>query len=214
MGPDLIGLSRFFGAAPPPFRLAGPRVVVRTPEREDFDEWAALRTASRAFLAPFEPSWPSDAVTRAGFRRRLQRYAADWRSDQGYSFLLIRRVDRVLLGGVSLSNVRRGVAETVSLGYWIGERFARQGYMTDGLKLVLAFAFDRLRLHRVEAACLPCNQASHRLLLKSGFREEGYAKEYLSIDGRWQDHLMFGLLASEWALRSEAVRASASETVA
>ena len=210
MGSELLGLTRFFGTAPPPIRLLGPRVVLRTPEREDFDEWAILRTDSRAFLAPFEPSWPNDAVTRTGFRRRLQRYAVDWRSDQGYSFVLARRTDRVLIGGVSLSNVRRGVAETASLGYWIGERFARQGYMTDGLKLALAFAFDRLRLHRVEAACLPHNEASRRLLLKSGFREEGYAKEYLSIDGRWQDHLLFGLLASEWAHRNESARASAT----
>lgn len=211
MASELLGITRFFGATPPPFRLVGPRVALRTPEREDFDEWAALRAESRGFLAPFEPSWPADAVTRAGFRRRLQRYATDWRSDQGYSFLLVRRADRVLLGGISLSNVRRGVAETASLGYWIGERFARQGYMTDGLKLALAFAFDRLRLHRVEAACLPQNQASRRLLLKGGFREEGYAKEYLSIDGRWQDHLLFGLLAGEWAQRGETARAS--ETV-
>jgi [ribosomal protein S5]-alanine N-acetyltransferase len=210
MGSELLGLTRLFGAAPPPFRLLGPRVILRTPEREDFDEWATLRTDSRTFLAPFEPSWPNDAVTRVGFRRRLQRYAIDWRSDQGYSFVLTRRADRALIGGVSLSNVRRGVAETASLGYWIGERFARQGYMTDGLKLALAFAFDRLRLHRVEAACLPHNEASRRLLLKSGFREEGYAKEYLSIDGRWQDHLLFGLLASEWAHRDESAHASAT----
>ena len=211
MGSELLAITRIFGAAPPPFRLVGPRVTLRTPEREDFDEWAVLRAQSRGFLAPFEPSWPNDAVTRAGFRRRLQRYAADWRSDQGYSFLLVRRADRVLLGGISLSNVRRGVAETASLGYWIGERFARQGYMTDGLRLTLAFAFDRLRLHRIEAACLPHNQASRRLLVKCGFREEGYAKEYLSIDGRWQDHLLFGLLASEWTRHSETTRAT--ETV-
>ena len=212
MGPELLGITRFFGAAPPAFRLVGPRVVLRTPEREDFEEWAALRAESRGFLTPFEPSWPADAVTRVGFRRRLQRYAADWRTDQGYSFLLVRRADGVLVGGISVSNVRRGVAETASLGYWIGERFARQGHMTDGLKLALAFAFDRLRLHRVEAACLPHNQASRRLLLKSGFREEGYAKEYLSIDGRWQDHLLFGLLTSEWAQRHDTARTS--ETVA
>ncbi|MDE2230103.1 MAG: GNAT family N-acetyltransferase [Alphaproteobacteria bacterium] len=212
MGSELLGFTRFFGAAPPPFRLVGPRVALRTPEREDFEEWAKLRAESRSFLAPFEPTWPADAVSRAGFRRRLQRYAVDWRSDQGYSFVLVRRADRALLGGISLSNVRRGVAETASLGYWIGERFARHGYMTDGLKLALAFAFERLRLHRIEAACLPNNQASRRLLLKSGFREEGYAKEYLSIDGRWQDHVLFGLVAGEWAPRSEAARAS--ETVA
>jgi len=201
MGADLLGITRLFGAAPPPFRMVGRRVYIRTPEREDFDTWAALRAESRAFLVPFEPTWPSDAVTRSGFRRRLQRYAADWRDDQGYSFLLFRRADRVLLGGLSLSNLRRGVAESASLGYWIGERFARQGFMTEGLGLALAFAFDRLRLHRVEAACLPHNAASRRLLLKSGFREEGFARQYLAIEGRWQDHVLFGLLNDEWTAR-------------
>ena len=198
MGSELLAITRLFGAAPPPFRLVGPRITLRTPEREDFDDWAILRAESRGFLAPFEPSWPSDAVTRAGFRRRLQRYAADWRSDQGYSFLLIRRADRVLLGGISLSNVRRGVAETASLGYWIGERFARQRYMSAALPLVLDFAFDRLRLHRVEAACLPTNVPSRSLLVRTGFQQEGYARDYLLIDGKWQDHLLFAILRKDW----------------
>ena len=113
MGSELLAITRLFGAAPPPFRLVGPRITLRTPEREDFDDWANLRAESRGFLAPFEPSWPSDAVTRAGFRRRLQRYAADWRSDQGYSFLLIRRTDRVLLGGISLSGGRGSLLGTL-----------------------------------------------------------------------------------------------------
>jgi ribosomal-protein-alanine N-acetyltransferase len=195
---EFTGLARLLGAAPPPFRLAGTRAVLRTPEPGDFAAWAALRTESRGFLVPFEPSWPSDALSRAGYRRRLRRYAQDWHGDQGYSFLLFRREDAALLGGVSLSNVRRGVAETASLGYWIGERFARQGYMTEGLRLTLSFAFERLRLYRVEAACLPHNTASRRLLLKSGFREEGYARQYLSIDGKWQDHVLFGLLREDW----------------
>ncbi|HXP13206.1 MAG TPA: GNAT family protein [Stellaceae bacterium] len=192
------GLARLLGSAPPPFRVVGPRTLLRSPERGDFPEWAALRAESKNFLVPFEPSWPSDALSRRGYRRRLRRYAQDWHGDVGYSFLLFRREDNALLGGVSLSNVRRGVAETASLGYWIGERFARQGYMTEGLRLTLGFAFDRLRLYRVEAACLPHNTASRRLLLKSGFSEEGYARKYLSINGAWQDHVLFGLLREDW----------------
>jgi ribosomal-protein-alanine N-acetyltransferase len=198
MASRLLDFARFFGAAPPAFRVAGPRTILRTPEREDVAEWTNLRAESRGFLVPFEPSWPVDAVSRAGFRRRLRRYAFDWRSDQGYSFLLFRREDRALVGGIGLSNVRRGVAESGSLGYWIGERFARRGYMSEGLTLMLAFAFERLKLHRVEAACLPHNAASRGLLTKSGFREEGYAREYLAIDGVFQDHVLFGLLQEEW----------------
>ncbi len=195
---ELLQLPRLFNLQPPPLKLVGERVWLRPPERGDWPEWAELPGESRRFLAPWEPSWPSDALGRAAFRRRIARYAMDWRTDQGYSLFAYRREDDALLGGIGLSNVRRGVAETGSLGYWIGERHARNGYMTEGLQLVLAFAFQRARLHRLEAACLPHNLPSRRLLERSGFREEGHAREYLCIDGRWQDHVLFGLLRVEW----------------
>ncbi|HYM03648.1 MAG TPA: GNAT family protein [Stellaceae bacterium] len=198
MASDLLRLPRLLVGTPPALRLVGERVTLRPPERRDWPEWSALRGASRRFLVPWEPTWTADALTRASFRRRLARYTADWRSDLGYSFFLYRNEDGALVGGIGLSNVRRGVAETASLGYWIGERFARRGYMSGGLKLALAFAFQRLKLHRVEAACLPHNGPSRGLLAKSGFREEGYAREYLCIDGRWQDHVLFAMLRDEW----------------
>ena len=194
---ELPGL-RLLGAVPPAFRLTGRQTLLRAPERRDWQAWAEVRGESRNFLAPWEPSWSADALTRAAFHRRLARYAADWRADLGYSFLLFRLPDEALLGGIGLSNVRRGVAETASLGYWIGERHARQGYMSEGLRLILAFAFQRARLHRIEAACLPHNVPSRRLLTKTSFREEGYARAYLCIDGRWQDHVLFALLREEW----------------
>ena len=194
----MLRFPRLFAAAPPALRLADDRVLLRPPERGDWQQWSELRGESRRFLTPWEPSWSADSLTRTAFRRRLQRYAADWRADQGYSFFLYRLADGALVGGIGLSNIRRGVAETGSLGYWIGERYARRGYMAAGLALTLGFAFGRLKLHRVEAACLPHNGPSRGLLLKTGFREEGYACEYLCIDGRWQDHVLFGMLRDEW----------------
>ena len=193
-----IRLPRLFTLGPPPIRLGGRRVFLRPPERGDWQDWAALRAESRDFLVPWEPSWPADALTRASYRRRLARYAIDWRTDQGYSFFILRHEDGVLVGGIGLSNVRRGVAETGSLGYWVGAAHARRGYMAEALGLVLDFAFLRLKLHRVEAACLPGNEASRGLLAKLGFREEGYAKKYLCIDGKWQDHVLFGMVREEW----------------
>jgi [ribosomal protein S5]-alanine N-acetyltransferase len=199
---DLLRLQRLFGTAPPPFRLAGRRTVLRAPDRLDWRAWVELRHASRTFLTPWEPSWGDDALSRAAFRRRLARYALEWHSDQGYTFLLFRLEDDALVGGISLTNVRRGVAESASVGYWVGEPHARQGYMSEGLTLTLRFAFERLRLHRIEAACLPHNAPSRGLLLKTGFTEEGYAREYLCIDGKWQDHVLFGILAHEWTKRN------------
>ena len=189
---------RLFLGRSEPLRLVGERVFLRPPERGDYESWASLRARSHGFLAPWEPTWPPDALSRSSYRVRLSRYAEDWRTDQGYNFFIFRNEDEALTGGVGLSNVRRGVAETASLGYWIGEPFARQRYMTAALPLVIDFAFTRLRLHRVEAACLPSNVPSRALLLRTGFRQEGYARGYLLIDGKWQDHLLFAILREDW----------------
>lgn len=178
-------------------RLKHGRVYLRPARQSDWRAWASLRSESRDFLVPWEPSWSSDALSRAAFRRRLRSHEAEWQRGTGYSFLMFRSDDDALIGGVTLSNVRRGVAQGASLGYWVGEPFARQGYMTEGLCAVLDFAFDRLALHRIEAACLPGNRASQGLLLKAGFKEEGYSRQYLRINGRWQDHRLFAVLQDD-----------------
>ena len=197
MAPQRKSFPRIFLARSEPFRLIGERVFLRSPERGDYESWASLRSRSRRFLVPWEPSWPVDALSRASFRARVARYAEDWRTDQAYNLFIFTH-DETLIGGAGLSNLRRGVSETASLGYWIGEPFAQQGYMTAALPLVLAFAFDRLRLHRVEAACLPNNSPSRSLLVRAGFRQEGYARQYLCIDGKWQDHVLFAILREDW----------------
>jgi ribosomal-protein-alanine N-acetyltransferase len=181
----------------PEVLLRGPRIYLRPPRRSDFRSWVELRGISRDFLVPWEPSWPDDALTRACYRRRLRRAALDWREDIGYAFHVVARSDDRLLGGIGLNNVRRGVSQSASVGYWLGEPYARQGYMTEGLMTVLRFAFDQLALHRIEAACLPANQPSRNLLLKIGFREEGLARKYLRINGAWEDHMLFGILRDE-----------------
>jgi ribosomal-protein-alanine N-acetyltransferase len=198
MAPQRKTFPRLFLARTEPLRLVGDRVYLRQPERGDYEDWASLRARSRGFLTPWEPTWPHDALSRASYRARLARYAEDWRTDQGYNFFIFANHSDALTGGVGLSNLRRGVAETASLGYWIGEPFARQRYMSAALPLVLDFAFDRLRLHRVEAACLPTNVPSRALLLRTGFQQEGYARNYLLIDGKWQDHLLFAILREDW----------------
>ena len=182
---------------PPDLRISGSAIYLKPPSDHDFAAWAALRQASREFLVPWEPTWPRDALTKANWRRRLRHYAEEWHDATSYSFLIFREADDALLGGITLSNVRRGVAMTGTIGYWVGETHARRGFMTDGLASMLRFAFDELGLHRVEAACLPSNTASRRLLAKCGFRQEGHAAQYLKINGVWEDHVLFALLASE-----------------
>ena len=172
--------------------IAGDGITLRTPQMTDFGVWAALREASRDFLTPWEPTWPTDDLTRSAFRRRVRRYAEDLRTDQCYSFLIIRSSDDALVGGLTLANIRRGVAQAGSIGYWMGLPFVRRGYMSAAVRAVIPFAFATLRLHRLEAACIPTNAASIRLLENSGFVREGYAREFLCINGVWQDHLLYG----------------------
>jgi ribosomal-protein-alanine N-acetyltransferase len=177
--------------------VQGDGVFLRAPQMADFNAWSSLRERSRDFLVPWEPTWPEDDLTRSSFRRRLRRYSEDTRCDQAYAFLLFRRDDNALLGGITLTNVRRGVAQAGSMGYWVGAPFASQGYMRRGVSALVPFAFDVLRLHRIEAACIPTNQPSIRLLERSGFKREGYAREYLCINGLWQDHLLYARLRSD-----------------
>ncbi len=191
-------LSPFRPSAHRGFQLDSGRVRLRPLKQSDWQQWAALREESRDFLVPWEPTWPFDALTRSAFRRRVRAYDREWQQATGYSFLITRCHDDVLLGGATLSNLRRGVAQTASLGYWIGECYAQQGYMTEALAGMLEFAFEDLGLHRVEAACLPSNMASKALLARKGFREEGYARQYLRINGQWQDHVLFAILREEW----------------
>lgn len=177
--------------------IHGEGVMLRAPQMADFPAWSALRESSRNFLTPWEPTWPADDLTRPSFRRRLKRYAEDLRADQGYPFLLFGEEQKVLLGGLTLSNIRRGVAQAASLGYWVGAPFVRRGYMTAAVRALIPFTFEVLKLHRLEAACIPSNTGSIRLLERTGFQREGLARKYLCINGMWQDHLLYARLKDD-----------------
>jgi ribosomal-protein-alanine N-acetyltransferase len=177
--------------------LESERVVLRTPQMSDYPAWAELRAASREFLTPWEPLWANDELSRASFRRRVRHYLRDLREDIGYALFIFTASADALVGGLTLCNVRRGVTQSCTLGYWIGARYARQGYMTAAVRTVIPFVFDSLELHRLEAACLPTNTASIKLLERTGFEREGLARRYLRINGVWQDHLLYALLDTD-----------------
>lgn len=177
--------------------LHGERIYLRPPIFGDHLAWATLREASRGFLSPWEPTWASDDLTRAAYRRRVKRYQREAAEDQCYSFLLFRSGDHALLGGVTLSNVRRGVTQASSLGYWMGEPHAGRGFMREAVSVLVPHAFGPLRLHRIEAACMPSNGRSIGLLERLGFQREGLARRYLMINGVWQDHLLYALLPED-----------------
>lgn len=184
-------------------RLETERMVLRLPAHGDYAAWSGLRAASREFLIPWEPVWQSDHLTRQSFTNRVYWAQRAAKAGTGLPLFLIRK-DGVLLGAVTLDNIRRGPAQTGTLGYWIGGRFARQGYMREAVVAVVAHAFGALELSRIEAACLPENAASRGLLEKSGFKYEGVAQSYLQINGRWRNHVLYANLRGDRRGRSDA----------
>jgi ribosomal-protein-alanine N-acetyltransferase len=174
--------------------VKGRGVILRPPRASDYDAWSSLRQASHAYLQPWEPLWPEDDLTRAAFKRRLAIYAREMEAGNAWPFFIFADADQSLVGAITLSNVRRGVAEAGTLGYWIGQRQAGRGHATAAVRAMVSYAFDDLKLHRVEAACVPANLASRRVLEKSGFALEGQARAYLKINGDWADHLLFGVV--------------------
>src|SRR5271170_1962043 len=192
----LFGLSR--PRSPEPV-LNGDGLYMRPGMMEDFAQWSALREASRAFLVPWEPIWPEDDLTRAAFRRRLRRQSDEMARDEAFSFLIFDAGADTLLGGLTLGGIRRGVAQSGTLGYWMGAPHAGKGRMTRAVAAAVRFGFSTLRLHRIEAACLPENAASQTLLERNGFQREGLARAYLRINGAWRDHLLYALVEPEAA---------------
>ncbi len=178
-------------------RIETERLTLRPPIHADFREWTALRTRSRAFLSKWEPAWAEDHLMRKAFTNRVYWAQKSISSGTALPLFLFRRDDDVLLGAITLDNIRRGPAQSGTLGYWTGEAFVRQGYMREAIHAVVHQAFNRLDLSRIEAACLPENAASRGLLEKTGFKYEGVAQSYLQIDGRWRTHVLYAALRSD-----------------
>src|SRR3954466_9469209 len=163
-------------------RVEGEGIVLRPPRAADYAEWRELRAVSRAFLQPWEPTWPADDLGRGAFRRRLTAYARDREAGAAYPFFVFREEDGALTGGITLSNVRRGVAQMGSVGYWCGKPYARTGHTLAAGRGLCEFAFRTLALQGLEAACIPENAPSRKLLVKAGFTGEGFARAYLKIN--------------------------------
>ena len=178
-------------------RVETERLTLRLPEHADWRQWSALRATSAEFLSKWEPVWATDHLTRLAFTNRV--YWAQRAEAQGTALpmLLIRREDQQLLGALTLDGIRRGPAQAGTLGYWIGQPFARQGYMREAILALTHYAFSRMDLSRMEAACLPENTASRGVLEKCGFKYEGVAQSYLQINGRWRNHVLYANLRGD-----------------
>lgn len=175
-------------------QLIGPRVILRGGDSSDWRVWSKLRETSRDFLTPWEPMWPKDALSYGYYCSLLRRQWREWRNGHAYAFSIFHYdgTQPILVGGITLGDIIYAAAQKGTVGYWIGQPYARQGLMSEALDLVCNFAFTTLHLQRVEASCLPHNESSKALLRRMGFEQEGYAKAYLQINGKREDHLLWG----------------------
>jgi len=178
-------------------RLPTERMVLRLPEHRDFRAWVALREASAGFLTPWEPTWSDDHLTRRNFTGRVNWAQKVAMAGTGLPLFLVRRSDDALLGAITLDHIRRGPAQSGTIGYWVGQPHARQGYMREAIVALVHHAFADLDLSRIEAACLPENAASRGVLERCGFRYEGVAQSYLQINGHWRNHVLYASLRSD-----------------
>jgi ribosomal-protein-alanine N-acetyltransferase len=182
-------------------RLETSRVALRAPRAIDIAELRSLLTRNADHLRPWSPS-PPPGTNPLGFTelgRSIAKQRRDWKAGTGYVFVaLLREAREPIVGRVALTSIARGPWQSAQLGYWIDATNGGRGLMSEGVELALAFAFQHLRLHRVQAAVMPNNQPSRRVLAKRGFREEGYAERYLRIGSTWEDHVIYGLTAEEW----------------
>ena len=174
---------------------------MRAPRPGDVAELRALLMRNADHLRPWSPSPPpgTNPLLVAELSRSISRQRREWKDGLSYIFLAeLGASGGPVVGRIALTSVTRGPFQNAHLGYWIDVAHTGQGLATEAVSLALAFAFDRLLLHRLQAAVMPHNQASRRILLKRKFREEGFARRYLCIAGRWEDHLLYGLTLEEW----------------
>lgn len=180
-----------------PTTLISERLLLKQYALKDWQAWVEKRSLSRESVQRWEPFWADDVLTMQSFEKRVQFTRKAWDSDEAYYFLIWNRETNDLIGGISLSRVSRGPEQTGLLGYWCSVDNQRQGFTYEAILKVLEFGFGSLGLHRIQATCMPANEASNNLLRKVGFVEEGLLRDYLQIQGKWEDHLVFGILKTD-----------------
>jgi ribosomal-protein-alanine N-acetyltransferase len=189
-------------------QLVGSRVLLRPLRVDDWDAWREVRLRCRHWLEQWEPQPEpgsvDPALEREAFRARCGAWDRQRHFDAAYGFGLFL-TDGRFAGEVSLGSVQRGPFQMGYIGYWIDKDLAGNGYVPEGVVLMMRHAFDVLDLHRLEAAIVPRNEPSRRVAEKLGLREEGIAVRFLQIQGVYEDHMRYAITLEEWRERGSAL---------
>jgi ribosomal-protein-alanine N-acetyltransferase len=188
-------------------RIVSERLVLRPPRTNDVPEMRRALRSNAAHLRPWSvaPAPGEDPASLASISRAVLQQRREWKRGQTFVLLIAPREDEgQIIGRVALGGVLRGAFQNAYLGYWIDQQRQGRGLMTEAVRAATSFAFSTAELHRVQAAVMPRNCGSLRVLEKAGYRREGVAQRYLCIAGRWEDHVLFAITAEEWAATSDA----------
>lgn len=177
--------------------LTTPRLTLRPLVPADTSALLDLLLVNRAFLKPWSPRSDDSQYTLTAVEQDIISRQQQWEEDRGYGFGIFTHPGDKLIGRINLSQVVRGAFANCFMGYWLDEAHNSRGLMREAVPEVVHFAFDAIYLHRVEATTLTHNIASQRVLTAAGFRSEGLARNYLQIDGRWQDHYRFAITVED-----------------
>ena len=180
------------------FEITGQKVILRPPQYSDWKAWADERKKNKLYLQPWEPLWSINELERSSFVKRVRMFERLSHNDQAYSFLIFKSDNEDFIGEVNISNVQRGIIQSCTIGYWIAKDCEGKGMMSESLEMVKEFIFNELKLHRIEAACLPHNMPSLKVLLKNGFIKEGTARKLLKINDKWQDHTVLSFILDDF----------------
>lgn len=180
--------------------LIGRRLVLRPLVIDDYSQWKEVRTVNEDWLTKWEPQrvagQPDVVQSRQAFSSRCAARQRERQLGTGYGFGIF--VDNILAGEMNVSSIQRGPFQNAYVGYWIDQRHAGQEYTPEALVVAMRFAFEDLRLHRLQIAIIPRNRPSRRVVEKLGIRLEGTAERYLEINGNWEDHLRYAITIEEW----------------
>lgn len=186
-----------------PTHLEGRRVLLRPLTVDDWDDWSEVRRRCGDWLTRWEPAplpgRPDPSTSKEAFVARIGARNREWQLGTGYGFGVF--VDRQFGGEINVGTIQRGPFQNAYVGYWIDEKLAGQGYMPESVAVVIRFAFEELKLHRLQISIIPRNTASRRVVEKLDLRLEGVAERYLQINGVWEDHCRYAITYEEWQRR-------------
>ena len=179
------------------FKINTKRCYLRLPQLRDYELWVNLRRKSEDFLEAWEPERDRNFYSLSSYKARVKWANQKFNEKKTIHAFIFRQEDDILIGAITLSHLKRGAAQSASIGYWLGEPYVKNGYMSEAVKAIIFQAFKNFELSRIEAATLPENQASRSLLESIGFKYEGVAQSYLQIAGRWRNHVLYSLLRDD-----------------